>query len=227
MNFFFLLNLLIINLNYINANNFAATAFYGDNACKNINIVTYSYENLEICNNDIIDNKCNIINKLANFSTKGFCGSDSLENTKKSFNNDFIYMEIFDLNCTNKIGAISVTIDKCLSFMGQGYLKVIKNKKLINSKLYSDNICKNEIKQENIKNNQPIDLQKCSDKINIYTKDGLLKNDDDNSKNDDDNSKNDDDNNKNIENSSNNEKYSLILTLVLSIFISCFLFIQY
>lgn len=223
MNFFFLISLLtFINLNYTQAEKFSATAFYGDNDCKNVNIVTYSYENLEICDNDIVDNKCNVINKLSNFSTKGFCGDNSLVNTKNIFTNDFIYMETFDLNCTNKIGAISVTVDKCLSFMGQGYLKVIKNKKLIESKLYSDNNCKNELKIENNVNTQPIDLQKCNDKIKIYTKDGLL-----NLKNEKNNKTDDTNNDTNESNSANNENKSLILTLVLSIFVSSFLFIQY
>jgi hypothetical protein len=223
MNFFFLISLLtFINLNYTQAEKFSATAFYGDNNCKNVNIVTYSYENLEICDNDIVDNKCNVINKLSNFSTKGFCGDKSLVNTKNIFTNDFIYMETFDLNCTNKIGAISVTVDKCLSFMGQGYLKVIKNKKLIESKLYSDNNCKNELKIENNVNTQPIDLQKCNDKIKIYTKDGLL-----NLKNEKNNKTDDTNNDTNESSSANNENKSLILTLVLSIFVSSFLFIQY
>ena len=223
MNFFFLISLLtFINLNYTQAEKFSATAFYGDNDCKNVNIVTYSYENLEICDNDIVDNKCNVINKLSNFSTKGFCGDNSLVNTKNIFTNDFIYMETFDLNCTNKIGAISVTLDKCLSFMGQGYLKVIKNKKLIESKLYSDNNCKNELKIENDVNTQPIDLQKCNDKIKIYTKDGLL-----NLQNEKNNKTDDTNNDTNKSSSANNENKSLILTLVLSIFVSSFLFIQY
>lgn len=222
MNFFFLISLLtFINFNYIIANKFSATAFYSDNECKNISIVTYSYDNLEICINDVVDNKCNVINKLSNFSTKAFCGDDTLKNTKNIFNNDFIYMETFDLNCTNKIGAISVTLDKCLSFMGQGYLKVTKNKKLIESKLYSDNNCKNEIKNENNLNNQPINLEKCNEKIKIYTKDGLLNLKNDNNKTDDTNNDNSGSNN------ANNEKNSLILTLVLSIFVSSFLFIQY
>ena len=93
----------------------------------------------EICNNDIITNKCNIIYKLDNFSTKAFCGFDSLDNTQSILNNDFIYMEIFDLNCDNKIGAISITLNNCISFMGQGYLKVTINNQIINSNLYLDN----------------------------------------------------------------------------------------
>ena len=162
---------------------------------------------------------------MSNFSTKGFCGDNSLVNTKNIFTNDFIYMETFDLNCTNKIGAISVTLDKCLSFMGQGYLKVIMNKKLIESKLYSDNNCKNELKIENNVNTQPIDLQKCNDKIKIYTKDGLLNlKNEKNEKNSGSSSTNDDNSGSN---SANNENKSLILTLVLSIFVSSFLFIQY
>ena len=239
MNFFFLISILtFINFNYIQAEKFSATAFYGDNDCKNVNIVTYSYDNLEICDNDIVDNKCNVINKLSNFSTKGFCGDNSLVNTKNIFTNDFIYMETFDLNCTNKIGAISVTLDKCLSFMGQGYLKVIKNKKLIESKLYSDNNCKNELKIENNINTQPIDLQKCNYKIKIYTKDGLLnlkneknekneKNSGSSSTNDDNSGSSSTNDDNSGSNSANNENKSLILTLVLSIFVSSFLFIQY
>ena len=36
----------------------------------------------------------------------------------------FGIVNIFDLNCDNKIGAISITLNNCISFMGQGYLKV-------------------------------------------------------------------------------------------------------
>ena len=82
---------------------------------------------------------------------------------------------------------------------------------------------------DNIKNNQnyqPFDLQKCSDKIQIFTKNGLLnlkKNDD----LDTDNITIDDDLINIIENNANDEKYSLILTIVFSIFVSFLLFIQY
>jgi len=229
MNFFFLLTLFLFNFNFIIPINFSATVFYGDNQCNNVNIITYSYDTFEICNNDIITNKCNIIYKLDNFSTKAFCGFDSLDNTQSILNNDGIYMEIFDLNCDNKIGAISITLNNCISFMGQGYLKVTINNQIINSNLYLDNNCKYKKILDNIKNNQnyqPFDLQKCSDKIQIFTKNGLLnlkKNDD----LDTDNITIDDDLINIIENNANDEKYSLILTIVFSIFVSFLLFIQY
>jgi hypothetical protein len=93
---------------------------------------------------------------------------------------------------------------------------------LNNLQLYSDNNCKNELKIENNVNTQPIDLQKCNDKIKIYTKDGLL-----NLKNEKNNKTDDTNNDTNESSSANNENKSLILTLVLSIFVSSFLFIQY
>jgi hypothetical protein len=175
MNFLFLFNLILLTyVNKINADKFVANAMYNSNICTDVNIVTYSYEKLTICDNKYTQNKCNVINKLANVSTKVFCGSDSLDNTKSIFNTDFIYMETYDLNCNNKIGAVSIALDKCLLIIGQGYLKFIKNKQSFESKLYSDNICKNEIKLENTINNQTIDVNNCADKIKIYTKDGLL-----------------------------------------------------
>ena len=209
---FFLFNCVIL-INLSVSQKYAATFIYDDLKCQNTNLITYSYENLEICDNDIILNKCNVFNKLSNFSMQSFCGFNSLDYTKKKFNNDFIYTEIFDNDCNKKTGAIALILNKCISFLGQTYIKIIKNKNTFNTKSYSDFNCKNEVNNNNTDNiNQPIDLQKCLDKLKIYTKDGLL----DNKNIENDNKKN---NESNIENAANNEKHSMILTFSLMIVI--------
>jgi hypothetical protein len=191
---------------------------YDDLKCQNANLIIFSYEQLEICENNIDENNCIILNENANFSMLGLCGDNSLEYTKTKFKNDFIYTEIYDYDCLNKTGAVAIALNKCISYMNTVYIKITKDKNTLNSKTYSDIKCQNVIKDDKQMNDdkqmkddfqKSLNLQYCSDKI--YTKDGLFKNpniaDNINKKNDD----------TNIQNNTNNEKNTLILTFSLMI----------
>lgn len=207
---FFLFNLIIL-INFTFAQKYAAKMLYDDLKCKNVNLITFSYDKLEICDNNIILNKCNIFNQNANFSAQSFCGFNSLEYTKQKFKDDFIYMEIYDNDCRNKTGAIAIILNKCISFMNTTYIKITKDKNIFNSKTYSDINCKNYFQGGNNKEiaknfQESLNIQLCSD--DIYTKDGLFKNltitDKKNEGTD-------------VQNKANNEKNSLILTFSLMI----------
>ncbi len=171
MNFIFLLNLLIINLNYINANNFIANSFYQNNDCKDLNYIIYSYNELDICKNLLNDTICN---KFSIYSNKQYCGKNDLEDTKKNMK-EFLYLETFDDNCENIIGAFSIKLNKCISFMDLTYIKITKFNNYFRSTNYLDPICTEKYMPTN-KNEKGFDLTKCLSKIKIYTNKGEITN---------------------------------------------------
>ncbi len=171
MNFIFLLNLLIINLNYINANNFIANSFYQNNDCKDLNYIIYSYNNLDICKKPFNDTICN---GFSLYSNKQYCGTNDLEDTKKNMK-EFLYLETFDDNCKNIIGAFSIKLNKCISFMDLTYIKITKFNNYFRSTNYLDPICTEKYMPTN-KNEKGFDLTKCLSKIKIYTNKGEITN---------------------------------------------------
>jgi hypothetical protein len=200
MNFLFIYSL--FNFILINANEFSSIEFYNDKICSDIDFIVYSYINLEICTNNIILEKCNYINKF-NESSKGSCGTDSLKDTKKKIKTDFIYSSIYNLNCTDQIGSMSISLDKCIKYMGTYYFKIIKQNNDFISNYYSDDKCSIKIIENNI-DNKFINLELCKDKNKIYTKNGILQN----------KTKND-----NIENVTNKNSISLLIVVLTLIMI--------
>lgn len=177
--FFFLLNLNII-LNYVLSEQFVANLFYQDNTCEDLNFIMYSYTGFEVC--EVLDQ--DLCNGFGTYSNKQYCDTDSLDYTKKIMNkNDFLYLEIYDETCNTKIGAVSYILNKCISFMDTVYIKITKSDNYFNSKSYLDPLCEEEYifnsesdTDETVSNNQNnVDLNKCLDKIKVYTKDGELK----------------------------------------------------
>lgn len=167
----YLIILLLGILNYSYANqNFIANSFYQNNDCKDLNYIIYSYNNLDNCKDLLNENICN---NFSIYSNKQYCGYDSLANTKKNMK-EFIFLETYDDNCKNKIGAFSIKLNKCISFMDITYIKITKSNNYYKSTNYLDPIC-TEKYIPNTKNEQGFDLTKCLNQIKIYTNNGELK----------------------------------------------------
>lgn len=168
---YFLIILLLNFFNFSYANeNFIANSFYQNNDCKDLNYIIYSYNNSDICKDSINNTICN---EFSIYSTKQYCGINSLANTKKNMK-EFIYLETFDDNCQNKIGAFSIILNKCISFMDITYIKITKYNNYFKSTNYLDPICTEKYTPEKL-NEKGFDLTKCLNQIKIYTNNGELK----------------------------------------------------
>lgn len=164
------------NILFLNAEKYSASYFYQDNTCKDLNFVFYSYGNLEVC--EVLDE--NICNGYGTYSNKLYCGENALENTKKEMlNNNYVYFELYDTNCTKQIGAYSIKLNKCISFMDMLYIKITEKGNTFNSTSYLDPECKDVYipKETDSKENEKLDVNNnnCLDKIKVFTKDGEIK----------------------------------------------------
>ncbi len=163
--------LLLSILNYSYANqNFVANSFYQNNDCKDLNYIIYSYNNLDICPNISNDTICN---GFSIYSNKQYCGENSLQDTKNNIT-EFLYLETYDDNCENKIGAFSIKLNKCIIFMDITYIKITKSNNYFKLTNYLDPICTEKYIPDN-KNEIGFDLTKCLNKIKIYTNKGEIK----------------------------------------------------
>ena len=213
--YFIILLLNILNYSYANKN-FIANSFYQNNDCEDLNYIIYSYNELDICKNLLNDTICN---EFSIYSNKQYCGKNDLEDTKKNMK-EFLYLETSDDNCENIIGAFSIKLNKCISFMDLTYIKITKSNNYFKSTNYLDPICSEKYIPTN-KNEKGFDLNKCLSKIKIYTNKGEITNSINSINNDniDDNSIND-----KIDNSAKN-KYRINKFILTCIFSTLLIFI--
>lgn len=170
---FIILNVNI--LNYVYSEKFVANYFYQNNDCKDLNFIMYTYENYEVC--EVLNDT--LCNGYGTYSNTQSCGENSLENTQLLFTDyDFLYYDIYDINCTNKINTISIKVDKCISFMDTIYIKITKNSKFYNTGNYVDPECTEEYNYKDSINPESESIfnlsTTCTEKIKFYNKDGEI-----------------------------------------------------
>ena len=212
--YFIILLLNILKYSYANKN-FIANSFYQNNDCKDLNYIIYSYNNLDICKKPFNDTICN---GFSLYSNKQYCGTNDFEDTKKNMK-EFLYLKTFDDNCENIIGAFSIKLNKCISFMDLTYIKITKFNNYFRSTNYLDPICTEKYMPTN-KNEKGFDLTKCLSKIKIYTNKGEITNSITNSIN----NINNDNNNDKLNNSAKN-KYRINKFILTCIFSTLLIFI--
>jgi hypothetical protein len=202
---FILLNL----LNIVDSEKYVANYFYQNNDCKDLNFIMYTYENYEVC--EVLNNT--LCNGYGTYSNTQDCGDNSLENTGKVFKNkEYLYYDIYDSNCINKINSIAIQVGKCISFMDTIYIKINKNAKFYNTANFLDPDCTEEYNYPDItpESNSIFNLSLCTDKIKFYNENGNIDYDINDLKN-----LNENNNNKNNTKKNNIHLFTYIIILVL------------
>lgn len=160
-------------LNYVSSEKYVANYFYQNNDCKDLNFIMYTYENYEVC--EVLNNT--LCNGFGTYSNTQDCGENPLDTTNKEFKNKkFLYYDIYDLNCLNKINSIAIEVGKCISFMDTIYIKINKNSKFYNTENYLDPDCTENYNYPDIapESESIFNLSLCTDKIKFYNENGNI-----------------------------------------------------